>query len=343
MKHKVSILMPVLNGERYIDEAIESILSQTYKNYELIVINDGSTDSTPAHLEAYKNKLDLKVIHHPVRQGIVLSINDGIRSATGDLIAFLDHDDVWLPRMLETQVGYLERNPDVGMVHSDFQTIDPAGNILEESVERCRERKRPSGNVFREMFLDSFVVGISVVARKECFNKLGGWDESLPWGDYHMWLRIARHYKVDYVSQALAQYRQHPTQDTRPVTNGNLEADPIHVRVLNNILERYPEVRQELGETVIRRRFASVYFGGAYYYFDHGVFPPTRMYLKKAIPLWPTNWRYYLVYLATLFGPALVRSGRAVWRWTRSIASRRTRQDRQWRGQIEQAVNDSRN
>ena len=69
MKHKVSIIMSVLNGERYIDEAIGSILAQTYKNYELIVINDGSTDSTCRRLDSYKDKLDLKVIHHPSRQG----------------------------------------------------------------------------------------------------------------------------------------------------------------------------------------------------------------------------------------------------------------------------------
>ena len=88
MKHKVSIIMSVLNGERYIDEAIGSILAQTYKNYELIVVNDGSTDSTSQHLDAFRGRLDMKVINHPVRQGIAISTNDGIRSATGDSITF---------------------------------------------------------------------------------------------------------------------------------------------------------------------------------------------------------------------------------------------------------------
>ena len=166
----------------------------------------------------------------------------------------------------------ISRNlPDVGMVHSDFQTIDPAGNIVEESVARRRNRQRPSGHVFRELFMDSFIVAISVLVRKECFDRLGSWDEKLRWGDYHMWLRIARHYKVDYIPEVLVKYRQHPGQNTRPADNGLMEEDLVQISVLKDILERYPEVRLT-GEEAIRRRLAEVYFGGAYYYFDHGMF-----------------------------------------------------------------------
>jgi glycosyltransferase involved in cell wall biosynthesis len=343
MKHKVSIIMSVLNGERYIDEAIRSILAQTYKNYELIVINDGSTDSTCQRLDSYRDKLDMKVIHHPTRRGITISTNDGIRSSTGDSISFLDHDDVWLPQMLETQVSHLQKFPDVGMVHSDFQTIDPEGKIVEESVARCRNRRRPSGHVFRELFMDSFIVAISVLVRKECFDRLGGWDESLRWGDYHMWLRIARHYKIDYVPEVLVKYRQHPSQNTRPAENGRMEEDPVAISVLNNILEHYPEARQEFGEKVIRRRLAEVYFGGAYYYFDHGMFQNARMYLARAIPLWPTNSRYYLMYSASLLGPTIAGAGRAAWHWGRSILSPGSRHSTQWRGQIQEMGNNGRN
>jgi glycosyltransferase involved in cell wall biosynthesis len=323
-----------LNGERYIDEAIGSILAQTYKDYELIVVNDGSTDSTCRILDSYKDKLDLKVVHHPSRQGITISINDGIRNATGDSITFLDHDDAWFPNMLETQVNHLEKFPDVGMVHSDFQTIDPAGNIVEASVARCRNRQRPSGNVFRELFMDSFIVAISVLVRKECFDRLGGWDEKLRWADYHMWLRISRHYKVDYIPEVLVKYRQHPGQNTRPADNGQME-ELVQISALKDILERYPEVRQELGEEAIRRRLAEIYFGGAYYYFDHGMFRNTRMYLARAIPLWPTNSRYHLMYAATLLGPTLAGAGRKSWHWGRSLLSPGNQHHEQWRGQIQ--------
>ena len=108
MKPKVSIIMPVLNGEKYIGEAVESILAQTYNDYELLVVNDGCTDSTCELLKNFAGRLDLKVIHHPVRQGITRSINDGIRAASGRFIAFLDHDDAWFPDFLQSQVTYLD-------------------------------------------------------------------------------------------------------------------------------------------------------------------------------------------------------------------------------------------
>ena len=142
MRPRVSIIMPVLNGERYIGEAIRSILAQSYRNYELVLIDDGSTDRTSELVQSFTDQLDLKYVFHPVPQGIPASMNDGLRHATGELIAFLDHDDAWLPEFLETQVTYLQALPDVGMVHSDFQTIDSDGNVIEESVATSTRSRR---------------------------------------------------------------------------------------------------------------------------------------------------------------------------------------------------------
>ena len=163
MKPNISIIMPVLNGEKYIREAIGSILAQTYKDYELIVVDDGCADSTCELVEGFSKQMNLRCIHHQGNQGIARSVNDGIRAMAGNFIAFLDHDDVWFPDFLETQLAHLEAHPDVGMVHADFQTIDGEGNVLEASVAACRERTRPSGYVFPALFLDSFIVGNSVL------------------------------------------------------------------------------------------------------------------------------------------------------------------------------------
>src|SRR5690349_8073895 len=111
MKPKVSIIMPVLNGERFIGEAIGSILAQSYPHFELIVIDDGSTDSTPERVAAFRGKLELQYVRHAGSQGIAPSMNDGVRHATGSMISFLDHDDAWFPDFLETQVSYLEAHP----------------------------------------------------------------------------------------------------------------------------------------------------------------------------------------------------------------------------------------
>jgi glycosyltransferase involved in cell wall biosynthesis len=313
--------MPVLNGERYIDEALESILAQTYKNFEVIVVDDGSIDSTGDHVRAFMDRMDVKIVRHPERKGIAISVNDGIRHASGHSITFLDHDDAWFPHMLKTQVTYLEQHPDVGMVHSDFQTIDPAGNVIEESVARCRDRRRPSGSVFQELFMDSFIVATSVLIRKECFDRLGSFDDKLLWGDYHMWLRIARHYKIDYVPQVLVKYRQHLSQSTRSLPVVDPDQEPVAIAAIKDILKLYPEVRKELGEDAIRRRMASMYFGSAYYWFDLGMFSNVRICLSKAIGLWPTNLRYYLIYATSLLKPSYVTLARDTFHRARSVFS----------------------
>jgi glycosyltransferase involved in cell wall biosynthesis len=332
--HKVSIIMPVLNGERYIHIAIESILAQTYKNYELIIINDGSTDSTAERVQTFAGKLDLKVIRHATRQGVVPSMNDGLRVASGDYIAFLDHDDAWLPNMLATQVTYLQQFPGVGMVHSDFQTIDSEGHVIEESVALCRERIRPSGHVFRELFMDSFIVGNSVLIRRECFDQLGGFNRDLMWGDYHMWLRIARHYRIDYIPKVLVKYRQHANQETRSLP-ARLDRDPVAISALKKILEVYPEARQEMGEKTIRHRMAAIYFGGAYYWFERGEYRNVRMYLRKAIRLWPTNSRYCLLYAGSLLTPRLATALREALHSARSVFTSGPRHSGQWKEEMQ--------
>src|SRR4029077_3221779 len=127
-------------------------------------------------------------------------------------------------------------------------------NVLEASVATSRGRTRPSGRVFPQLFLDSFIVGNSVLIRRECFDKLGIFDESLRWGDYHMWMRIARHYKVDYVPKVLTKYRQHPTQSTRSTFTSQPDSDSVGLQAIKKLLERYPEIHQELGKRTIRRR-----------------------------------------------------------------------------------------
>jgi glycosyltransferase involved in cell wall biosynthesis len=310
MSHKVSIIMPVLNGQKYIGEALGSIAAQTFKDYELIVVNDGSTDGTCDQLSPFIGRIDLRCIHHATPHGIARSINDGIRDASGEFIAFLDHDDLWFPDFLETQITHMQQHPDVGMVHSDFQTVDSEGNILEASVAVCRNRRRVSGSVFPELFMDSFIVGNSVLIRKECFDRLGTFDETLRIGDYHMWMRIARHYRVDYTPKVLTKYRQHQTQDSGTFA---AEEQPPGLMAIKSILELYPEVCQELGARTIRRRMASLYGDVAYSLFSKGVGKTTRTFLTKAIRLQPANLRYYGLYAGSFLQPSQAQIARRIW------------------------------
>jgi hypothetical protein len=320
MKPKVSIIMPVLNGEKYIGEAVASILAQTYTGYELIIVDDGSTDSTPALLRSYGSKLKLTCVRHASPMGIARSVNDGIRHASGEFIAFLDHDDLWFPEFLETQVAYLERHSEAGMVHCDFQTVDAKGDIIESSVARCRNRRRPSGSVFSRLFMDSFIVGNSVLIRKACFDRLGLFDETLRWGDYHMWLRIARHYHVDYVDRVLTKYRQHSTQGTRDVAGRDPRAEPAALCAIRKFVEQHPDVVQELGAKVIRRRMGFCHFDEAYAWWLAGEKKNARICLRKAIRSWPTNLKYLGLYVVCLLPPPIADGLKQAWHALRRVA-----------------------
>ncbi len=314
MRPKVSVIMPVLNGERFIGIALESIASQTYPNCELVVVDDGSTDRTMTVVDGFRDRLAIRCVRHDSPKGIPVSMNDGVRHATGDFISFLDHDDTWLPEFAATQIAHLETHPDVGMVHSDFGTIDLDGNVIEASVAALRDRPRPSGNVFPQLFMDSFIVGNSVMIRRECFTQVGMFDESLRWGDYHLWMRIARRYRVDYTDRVLTQYRQHPTQSTRSSANARPDAPPVALQAIEKVLEEFPEVRRELGARTINHRIASFYFDLAYGWYTKDEFANARVCLRRALTLWPGNRRYLTLFAGTLLPAEFAHTLRQVWR-----------------------------
>jgi glycosyltransferase involved in cell wall biosynthesis len=319
MASKVSVIMPVLNGERYIGEAIQSIADQTHLDRELVLVDDGSTDGTLERVRAFAGLVDIVFVHHDKPRGIAPSMNDGVRHASGDFISFLDHDDAWFPAFLETQIRHLAQHPDAGLVHSDFRTIDSNGAVIEASVAASRGRRRPSGRVFSQLFMDSFIVGNSVLIRRECFERLGLFDESLRWGDYHMWLRIARHYEVDYVDQVLTSYRQHSTQSTRTPEAAPRVDRPVGLQAIESILALYPDVRAELGNRRIRQRMASFYFDLAYGSLANGDSASARWYAGRALQRWPFDRRYAALYAAALLPRRHSQGARRIWRRIRGL------------------------
>ena len=171
--------------------------------------------------------------------------------------------------------------------------------------------------------MDSFIVGNSVLIRRECFTKLGLFDESLRWGDYHMWMRIARHYRVDYVAAVLTKYRQHPSQSTRSSVDVHPFADSVALQALTKILDEYPEARQEIGEGAVARRRASLLFEHGYSWWGKRHFAHARVCLREAMRLSPATPRYYVLYAATLLGPTIAFAARDLWRLARETASPR--------------------
>lgn len=201
----VSVIIPTYNYARFVVQAVESALKQTYKNVEIIVIDDGSTDDTPQRLEPFFNRI--RYIQQR-NQGLAASRNNGIDLATGELVAFLDSDDYWHPRKLELQVAYLAENPDVGLIAARHRS-DPRDPWPELSSERTTGALRFT---LKQLVLRTRFNPSGVVARKACLDAIGQFDPALPGTeDRDLWIRAADRFGVAMLDATLWHYRVHGT------------------------------------------------------------------------------------------------------------------------------------
>lgn len=201
----VSIIIPAYNSARFLPEAIESVLAQTYKDYEIIVVDDGSTDNTKEVLKPYLDKI--KYVYQENR-GAASARNTGIKHSQGEYIAFLDADDVWLPEKLHIQADYLDNNQEIAMVYSQSLWMSEDGRLLTGKKSRHRI---PSGDVFNILFFKNFIFTPTVMVRKRILGTVGLFNESfVSTEDRDLWLRIAREFKVFGISKYLCKTRQTP-------------------------------------------------------------------------------------------------------------------------------------
>jgi glycosyltransferase involved in cell wall biosynthesis len=199
----VSVVIPTYNYGRFVTDAVESVLAQTYRDFEIIVVDDGSSDDTQTKLEAY---LDRIISIRQENQGCSAARNAGIKAAKGDWVAFMDADDLWHPRKLEIQMAYLARHPDVSMVASDHSQGFHLGWLeIPSDSEVPAERIGLEDIAVRSRFGPS-----GVIVRKECFDKVGVFDPDLrSVEDREMWMRIACHYHIENLKLPLWWYRIH--------------------------------------------------------------------------------------------------------------------------------------
>ena len=196
MEPAVSIIIPTYNRWPMLGAAVESVLAQSYRDFELIVVDDGSTDGTATELVQFGSKLRY---FQQDRSGVSAARNLGVLKSRGRLIAFLDSDDLWRPDKLKIQARFMESSPEVQICQTDEVWIRHGVRVN----PRIKHRK-PSGDIF-ERSLDLCLVSPSaVMMTRGLFDRSGGFDESLPvCEDYDLWLRIARDYPVPLIEQPL--------------------------------------------------------------------------------------------------------------------------------------------
>ena len=198
----ISVIIPVYNGQNTIRETIFSVLNQTYKNLELIVINDGSLDLTLNVIYTIKDSR-LKVFSYE-KSGVSISRNRGIERASGQFISFLDADDIWTPEKLEKQLKALQTNPQASVAYSWVDYIDENGDFF-----RYGNHITMNGNAYEKMLIHNILEnGSNPLIRRQALINVGNFDPSLKFAeDWDMWLRLASQYDFVTVPDADVLYR----------------------------------------------------------------------------------------------------------------------------------------
>jgi glycosyltransferase involved in cell wall biosynthesis len=205
----VTVVIPAYNASRTITAALESVFAQTFTDYDVVVVDDGSTDDTAARVAEWGHRLRLI---RQTNRGPGAARNAGLEHGDGRLVAFLDADDVWMPRKLERQVAYFERYPDTGLLHSAALVSRSPGRALLETLDR-RAADAPLDaptRVFCQLFQGSLEINtLTVMTTRDVLAAVGGFDErrELHVEDWDLWLRIASRYQVGYLPEPLAVHR----------------------------------------------------------------------------------------------------------------------------------------
>ena len=198
---RVSVIVPAYNSAEYTLETVDSILAQTYTDYELLVVDDGSTDHTSTALQVYGNRIQYL---YKDNGGACSARNLGIRLSKGEFVACLDCDDLWLPEKLTQSVAKLEENPSAAFVYTGCYLIDSGGEVTGWVRNLCDPTETP----YLSMLGNGAIPAPTVLIRRDCLEDVGLFDESIfiP-ADKDLWLRLARKYPICRVDQILSKYR----------------------------------------------------------------------------------------------------------------------------------------
>jgi glycosyltransferase involved in cell wall biosynthesis len=225
----ISVIVPAYNAEKYIQTTLESVLNQSYKNIEVIVIDDGSSDDTQAILADYGNRI--KTIKTE-NMGVSHARNTGIEASKGTWIAFLDSDDIWHPTKLYEQFSSLEN---CKWSHCDSVYI---GENQSGEVKRSDYSHIPRNEVFDELIVENFITTSSVLIEKALLNKFGKFDENLHClEDWKLWVEIAQENPLAYCDKALLEYRVYSGSTSRKARY----VLPLHIELIDNIFSKIPD------------------------------------------------------------------------------------------------------
>jgi glycosyltransferase involved in cell wall biosynthesis len=283
----VSVILPTYNRAHLVDRAIQSVLDQTYQDFEVIIVSDCSTDNTDEVVNAYRDPR-IVYIRHNQNKGGSAARNTGIGVAKGEYIAFLDSDDEWLPEKLEKQIKIFKTlSPEVGLVYTDMLRVHNNG-----SIEYWNSPTVTQGEIIDSEKLEYHVFGIgiqSTLIKRECFEKVGIFDEEFPrFIDLELFIRLAKHFGFYHIHEPLVKY-----YETEGISSNQMAE--VTARIL--LLEKYFEDVKHNKKFLARqyRRIGSVLI-------SCGDSREGRRYLIKGAKTCPLNVKALLLALISFFG-----------------------------------------
>lgn len=258
MQPIVSVIIPTYNRANYLEKSIQSVLSQTIKDIEIIVINNYSTDNTLEIIDSFNDKR-IKIINFKNDGVIARSRNQGLIKSSGKYISFLDDDDLWCPDKLELQIKYLEIHHEFSLVYSNAIIIDEKGN---RKGSLLNQEKAKQGWIFPDLLGGNFITILTVLMRRELFDSIGLFNEEpslIAVEDYEYWMRIAFKFEFGYIDKPLALYRIHTASMSKKNSVALLRQKVLRMLLQNReVVEKYHD---DIVRNIERLNFsASVYY-----------------------------------------------------------------------------------
>ena len=224
---KVSIIMSSYNHEKFVQQAIESAMKQTYENIELIVIDDGSTDNSPQILKTLQKKYGF-YLECRENHGLVKTLNYALKNlVTGEYVCILDSDDYFKDTKIEKQVKVLQENPECGLCYNPIYYIDKENNIISDEIDK---KNTLTGYIFEEFFRgEAHIPDGGVLIPLKVFKEVNYYDEDIHLEDYQLWFKILSKYPIAYINEHLTYYRVHDTN----VSNDEYKMLQWEIQVVN--------------------------------------------------------------------------------------------------------------
>jgi len=284
----VSVIIPTYNRAHLIGRAIKSVLNQTYHDFELIVVDDGSKDNTEEVVKRFKDER-IRYTRHDKNKGGGAARNTGIKIARGKFIAFLDSDDQWLPQKLEKQIVMFEKKSEkIGVIYTGLFFVN---NVYKKI---CLWIPQKEGNISKDIIFKNYVGSLStVIIRRECFEKCGLFDESLPaCQDWDIYIRLAKRCHFTFIKEPLVWY----------CTDNNRITTDLKARVEGHkkILGKY---FQDIKKS--RKVYSKYLFTIGNFFCHLGQMRKGRLEFLRAIWTYPLELKFYLYFCISFFNPKI--------------------------------------